>query len=72
MTTEPYPGIIAMENQTTYFYFSYGSNMLKERIHINDPNAKPYAAAKLDVIHVHQHHTINLGYYKIFFIRITA
>jgi len=33
----------------TYFYFSYGSNMLKERIQINDPDAKPYAAAKMDV-----------------------
>ncbi|XP_046446169.1 gamma-glutamylcyclotransferase-like [Daphnia pulex] len=37
-----------MENNSTYFYFSYGSNMLKERIQINDPNAKPYAAARLD------------------------
>jgi len=25
--------------------------MLKERIQINDPNAVPYAAAKLEVIH---------------------
>jgi hypothetical protein len=46
-----------MENNSTYFYFSYGSNMLKERIQINDPNAKPYAAARLDVMYVH--HTIN-------------
>ncbi|KAK4021026.1 hypothetical protein OUZ56_002960 [Daphnia magna] len=37
-----------MEKQSTYFYFSYGSNMLKERIQINDMNAKPYAAARLD------------------------
>ncbi|XP_057371487.1 gamma-glutamylcyclotransferase-like isoform X1 [Daphnia carinata] len=37
-----------MEKQSTYFYFSYGSNMLKERIQINDINAIPYAAARLD------------------------
>ena len=37
------------KDQSTYFYFSYGSNMLKERIQINDPNAKPYAAARLEV-----------------------
>lgn len=38
-----------METGSTYFYFSYGSNMLKERIQINDPNARKYAAARLDV-----------------------
>ena len=36
-------------DSANYFYFSYGSNMLKERIQINDPDAKPYAAAKMDV-----------------------
>jgi len=36
-------------DNANYFYFSYGSNMLKERIQINDPDAKPYAAAKMDV-----------------------
>lgn len=38
-----------VSRKDTYFYFSYGSNMLKERIQINDPNAQPYAAARLDV-----------------------
>ena len=40
---------IPKEMDSAYYYFSFGSNMLKERIQINDPNAKPYAAAKLDV-----------------------
>lgn len=32
-----------------YYYFSYGSNMLKERIQINDPQAIPLCPAKLEV-----------------------
>lgn len=39
---------IAMKSDTNYFYFSFGSNMLKERIRLNDPTAMPYAAAKLN------------------------
>lgn len=39
----------AIKSDTNYFYFSFGSNMLKERIRLNDPTAMPYAAAKLDV-----------------------
>lgn len=41
-------------NVSTYYYFSYGSNMLKERIQINDPNAVPYASAKLEVGLIHR------------------
>ena len=37
------------DDESTHFYFSYGSNMLKERIRINDPDAQPYAAARLEV-----------------------
>lgn len=40
---------VEVNRSSTYYYFSYGSNMLKERITINDANATPYAAAKLDV-----------------------
>jgi len=36
------------DDESTHFYFSYGSNMLKERIRINDPDAQPYAAARLE------------------------
>ncbi len=46
---EPNCSSIPKENSSAYYYFSFGSNMLKERIQINDPNAKPYAAARLDV-----------------------
>ena len=67
MTTEIHPSIIAMENKSTYFYFSYGSNMLKERIQINDANAKPYAAARLDVMFTIQFIRIVINF---FFLRI--
>ena len=35
--------------ESTFYYFSFGSNMLKERISIHDPDVKVYKSAKLDV-----------------------
>lgn len=34
---------------STFQYFAYGSNMLKERIHINNPTAKVCGVGKLYV-----------------------
>ncbi|XP_059169644.1 gamma-glutamylcyclotransferase-like isoform X2 [Physella acuta] len=32
---------------STFLYFSYGSNLMKERIHINNPTAEIYGVGKL-------------------------
>jgi len=37
----------AMGSEETFFYFSFGSNMLKERITIHNPDATFYKVAKL-------------------------
>lgn len=50
---------IQMDSQS-YFYFSFGSNMLTERIRLNDPNAMPYAAARLNVCSVYHFPAITL------------
>ncbi|KAK2723744.1 gamma-glutamylcyclotransferase-like [Artemia franciscana] len=34
-------------SKNTFLYFAYGSNLLKERIHINNPSAKMKAVARL-------------------------
>ena len=39
----------AMDSEETFFYFSFGSNMLKERITIHNPDATFYKVAKLKV-----------------------
>ncbi len=39
----------AMGSEETFFYFSFGSNMLKERITIHNPDATFYKVAKLKV-----------------------
>lgn len=43
-----------MSNATiaTFLYFAYGSNLLLQRIHINNPSAKRIAIGKLEVIYI--------------------
>ncbi|KAG9283931.1 gamma-glutamylcyclotransferase-like [Astyanax mexicanus] len=37
----------AMENQTTFLYFAYGSNLLKERLQLKNPSARVHCIARL-------------------------
>lgn len=41
--------IMGILNITTFLYFAYGSNLLMERIHINNPSAERAGTAKLEV-----------------------
>ena len=43
------------DNDDTFLYFAYGSNLLKTRIHINNPSAEFYDVAKLQVMDRSQH-----------------
>nr|XP_053640562.1 gamma-glutamylcyclotransferase-like [Cherax quadricarinatus]XP_053640563.1 gamma-glutamylcyclotransferase-like [Cherax quadricarinatus]XP_053640564.1 gamma-glutamylcyclotransferase-like [Cherax quadricarinatus] len=36
-----------MASQNCFLYFAYGSNLLKKRIHVNNPSAKMISVAKL-------------------------
>uniref|UniRef100_A0A8B9GT24 Gamma-glutamylcyclotransferase n=1 Tax=Astyanax mexicanus TaxID=7994 RepID=A0A8B9GT24_ASTMX len=36
----------AMENQTTFLYFAYGSNLLKERLQLKNPSARVHCIAR--------------------------
>lgn len=38
-----------MAQHNCFLYFAYGSNLLKERIHINNPSAKMISVGKLKV-----------------------
>lgn len=40
------PNTFAMENKT-FFYFAYGSNLLTERIRINNPSARAKGIGEL-------------------------
>ena len=42
----------AVEPSNTFFYFAFGSNLLTERIHINNPSAKFVDVAQLKVKNV--------------------
>ena len=37
-----------MTTEDTFFYFAYGSNLLQERLHLNNPSAVFYSIAKLN------------------------
>lgn len=36
----------------TFLYYAYGSNLLKKRIHINNPSAKFLGVGRLDVSYI--------------------
>lgn len=36
-------------NESTFLYFAYGSNLLKERLQLKNPSASVYCVAKLKV-----------------------
>lgn len=36
-------------DQDSFLYFAYGSNLLKKRIHINNPSAEFLGIGRLDV-----------------------
>lgn len=38
-----------MENNHTFLYFAYGSNLLKERLQLKNPSATVHCVAKLKV-----------------------
>ena len=40
--------IFTMTEKDTFLYFGYGSNLLTERIHYQNPSAKAIGNAKLD------------------------
>uniref|UniRef100_A0A8C1UVD5 Gamma-glutamylcyclotransferase n=1 Tax=Cyprinus carpio TaxID=7962 RepID=A0A8C1UVD5_CYPCA len=37
------------QNGSTFLYFAYGSNLLKERLQLKNPSATIYCVAKLKV-----------------------
>ncbi|KAI4890659.1 hypothetical protein NFI96_024945 [Prochilodus magdalenae] len=37
----------AMDNQATFLYFAYGSNLLKERLQLKNPSARVHCVARL-------------------------
>lgn len=39
--------LTAMDNQTTFLYFAYGSNLLKERLQLRNPSARVHCVARL-------------------------
>lgn len=41
--------VARMAQHNCFLYFAYGSNLLKERIHINNPSAKMIGVGKLKV-----------------------
>ena len=41
--------VTKMSQHNCFLYFAYGSNLLKERIHMNNPSAKMIAVGKLKV-----------------------
>ncbi|CAL8287481.1 unnamed protein product [Merluccius merluccius] len=47
-----------MENNPTFLYFAYGSNLLKERLHLQNPSATVHCVARL------KDHKLVFGNYK--------
>ena len=47
-----------MTSRHTFLYFAYGSNLLAERIHINNPSARFKNVAKLD------QHQLDFNYFS--------
>ena len=41
--------LVGMAKKNTFLYFAYGSNLLTERIHINNPSARKLDIGKLEV-----------------------
>ena len=53
-----------MTKGKSFFYFAYGSNLLTERIHINNPSAKFKNIAKLS------QHELGFNYFSQVYINI--